>query len=49
MIARIESYIDGGGFVRNPCGVYKLSGYGREQGIEALAHYTQIKSVIVKL
>lgn len=39
----------GGGFVQNPCGGYKLSGYGREQGIEALAHYTQIKSVIVKL
>jgi aldehyde dehydrogenase (NAD+) len=39
----------GGGFVQNPCGGYKLSGYGREQGIDALAHYTQIKSVIVKL
>jgi aldehyde dehydrogenase (NAD+) len=39
----------GGGFVQNPCGGYKLSGYGREQGIDALAHYTQMKSVIVKI
>jgi aldehyde dehydrogenase (NAD+) len=39
----------GGGFVQNPCGGYKNSGYGREQGIDALAHYTQQKSVIVKL
>lgn len=39
----------GGGFVQNPCGGYKNSGYGREQGAEALLHYTQTKSVIVKL
>ena len=39
----------GGGFVQTPCGGFRQSGYGREQGIEALAHYTQIKSVIVKL
>lgn len=38
-----------GGFVQTPCGGYKSSGYGREQGIEALAHYTQLKSVIVRL
>lgn len=39
----------GGGFVQNPCGGYKLSGYGREQGMDALAHYTQQKSVIIRL
>jgi aldehyde dehydrogenase (NAD+) len=37
-----------GGFVQNPCGGYKNSGYGREQGLDALSHYTQIKSVIIK-
>lgn len=39
----------GGGFVQTPTGGYKLSGYGREQGVEALAHYTQTKSVIIRL
>jgi aldehyde dehydrogenase (NAD+) len=39
----------GGGFVQTPCGGFKHSGYGREQGIEALSHYTQLKSVIVRL
>ncbi|OUL99605.1 aldehyde dehydrogenase family protein [Variovorax sp. JS1663] len=39
----------GGGFVQNPCGGYKSSGYGREQGMDALAHYTQQKSVIIRL
>jgi aldehyde dehydrogenase (NAD+) len=39
----------GGGFVQNPCGGYKMSGYGREQGLDALTHYTQQKSVIIKL
>jgi len=38
-----------GGFVQTPCGGFKQSGYGREQGVEALAHYTQLKSVIVRL
>lgn len=38
-----------GGFVETPCGGFKQSGYGREQGMEALAHYTQLKSVIVRL
>jgi aldehyde dehydrogenase (NAD+) len=38
-----------GGFVQTPCGGYKSSGYGREQGVEALAHYTQLKSVIIRL
>uniref|UniRef100_UPI0007E53BCC aldehyde dehydrogenase family protein n=1 Tax=Rhizobium bangladeshense TaxID=1138189 RepID=UPI0007E53BCC len=39
----------GGGFVQTPCGGFKHSGYGREQGIDALAHYTQLKSVIIRL
>ena len=38
-----------GGFVQTPCGGFKQSGYGREQGIEALSHYTQLKSVIIRL
>lgn len=38
-----------GGFVQTPCGGFKQSGYGREQGIEALGHYTQLKSVIIRL
>lgn len=38
-----------GGFVQTPCGGFKSSGYGREQGQDALEHYTQLKSVIVKL
>lgn len=38
-----------GGFVQTPCGGFKHSGYGREQGMEALAHYTQLKSVIIRL
>jgi hypothetical protein len=39
----------GGGFVQTPCGGFKHSGYGREQGIDALGHYTQLKSVIIRL
>ena len=39
----------GGGFVQTPCGGFKFSGYGREQGIDALADYTQLKSVIIRL
>jgi aldehyde dehydrogenase (NAD+) len=39
----------GGGFVQTPCGGFKNSGYGREQGLDALSHYTQLKSVIVRL
>lgn len=38
-----------GGFVQTPCGGFKYSGYGREQGIDALSHYTQLKSVIIRL
>jgi aldehyde dehydrogenase (NAD+) len=39
----------GGGFVQTPTGGFKESGYGREQGIEALADYSQLKSVIIRL
>lgn len=38
-----------GGGVETPFGGYKQSGYGREKGLEALHHYTQLKTVIVKL
>jgi len=38
-----------GGFVQTPCGGFKMSGYGREHGLEALAHYSQTKSVIIRL
>ena len=37
------------GTVEQPFGGYKQSGYGREEGIEALQHYTQLKSVGVRL
>jgi aldehyde dehydrogenase (NAD+) len=33
--------------VEVPFGGYKSSGLGREKGLEALRHYTQVKSVIV--
>jgi aldehyde dehydrogenase (NAD+) len=38
-----------GGPVEFPFGGYKQSGFGREKGIEALHHYTQVKCVTVKL
>ena len=37
------------GSVANPFGGYKRSGFGRERGVEALAHYVQVKSVCVRL
>jgi len=37
------------GTIETPLGGYKQSGYGREKGVEALHHYTQLKSVTVKL
>ena len=37
------------GTVETPFGGYKMSGIGREKGIEALHHYTQVKCVVVKL
>lgn len=36
-----------GGGVETPFGGYKQSGLGREKGVEALRHYTQLKTVIV--
>ncbi len=35
--------------VEAPFGGYKMSGYGRELGLEALADYTQVKNVYVEL
>ena len=35
--------------IETPFGGYKQSGVGREKGIEALHHYTQLKSVTVAL
>jgi len=43
----VNEYMAGG--VETPLGGYKLSGYGREKGIEALHHYTQLKCVTIKL
>jgi aldehyde dehydrogenase (NAD+) len=38
-----------GGSIETPFGGYKLSGYGREKGMEALEHYVQTKCVIIKI
>lgn len=43
----VNEYFAGG--VETPFGGYKMSGHGREKGIEALAHYTQVKCVTIKL
>lgn len=43
----INEYMSGG--VETPLGGYKLSGYGREKGLEALHYYTQLKCVTVRL
>ena len=43
----VNEYFAGG--VETPFGGYKQSGYGREKGIEALHHYTQLKCVTIKL
>ena len=43
----VNEYMAGG--VETPLGGYKNSGHGREKGIEALNHYTQLKSVTIKL
>jgi len=37
------------GTVSSPFGGYKRSGFGRERGLEALNHYTQVKSVCIRL
>lgn len=44
----VNTYGAGGG-VELPFGGFKKSGYGREKSIEALAEYTQTKTVVVKL
>jgi aldehyde dehydrogenase (NAD+) len=44
---QINRYPAGG--VETPFGGYKQSGLGREKGLEALMHYTQLKTVIVDL
>jgi aldehyde dehydrogenase (NAD+) len=43
----VNSYFSAG--VSVPGGGYKSSGIGRDKGVEALHHFTQLKSVIVKL
>lgn len=43
----VNEYQAGG--VETPLGGFKTSGYGREKGIEALHHYTQLKCVTIKL
>ena len=43
----VNSWWSGG--VQTPFGGFKLSGYGREKGKEALAHYSQTKTVTVAL
>jgi acyl-CoA reductase-like NAD-dependent aldehyde dehydrogenase len=43
----INNYFGGG--VAAPFGGYKKSGFGREKGLEALAHYTQVKNVYVAI
>jgi len=43
----VNEWMAGG--VETPFGGYKQSGFGREKGLEALHHYTQVKCVTVKL
>ncbi|HEY0493127.1 MAG TPA: aldehyde dehydrogenase family protein [Candidatus Dormibacteraeota bacterium] len=43
---RINSY-SAEGSIGLPFGGYKRSGFGREQGVEALSNYTQIKNVMI--
>ena len=43
----VNEYQAGG--VETPLGGYKQSGYGREKGIEALHHYTQLKCITTRL
>lgn len=43
----INTYGAGGG-VELPFGGYKRSGFGREKGFEALAHFTQTKTVAIR-
>lgn len=49
-VHRVAAGLEAGRIVVNEySGGFKDSGYGREQGVEALGHYTQLKSVIVRL
>ncbi len=43
----VNEYYAGG--VETPFGGYKKSGIGREKGVEALLHYTQVKCVTMKI
>ena len=43
----VNEYFAGG--VETPFGGYKNSGHGREKGVEALKHYSQVKCVTIKL
>jgi len=43
----INQYFAGG--VETPFGGYKMSGFGREKGFEALKHYCQFKTVTVRI
>jgi acyl-CoA reductase-like NAD-dependent aldehyde dehydrogenase len=43
----INNYFGGG--IATPFGGYKKSGFGREKGLEALEHYTQVKNVCIAL
>ena len=43
----INSYFSGG--VETPFGGSKNSGFGREKGIEAIHHYTQVKTITVPI
>jgi acyl-CoA reductase-like NAD-dependent aldehyde dehydrogenase len=43
---RINGY-SAEGSIGLPFGGYKRSGFGREQGVEALQHYTQVKNVMI--
>ena len=47
VVADVNEWMAGG--VETPLGGYKQSGYGREKGLEALHHYTQLKCVTIKL
>jgi aldehyde dehydrogenase (NAD+) len=44
---RFNEYLAGG--AETPLGGDKLSGYGREKGVEALHRHTQLKCVTVRL
>jgi aldehyde dehydrogenase (NAD+) len=44
----VNTYGAAGG-VELPFGGYKKSGYGREKGLEALASYTQVKNVCIRI